>query len=151
MEARADAVPLYPVDRAARLSHKRLYFRGNLAALAVVLLALGLARTAVVADGGLWVFGCRLPETCLSKLILGRPCIGCGLTRSVVLAVADRWTESRALHPGGIWLAGWLVLQTAARAALLPVQPSRPIVWQVDLGASLVSLLAVLYVPPTLL
>ncbi|MDY0168797.1 MAG: DUF2752 domain-containing protein [Thermoguttaceae bacterium] len=143
-----DAVPLIPVDQAARSSQAIWYFRANLAALTLVLLAFGFAKTPVVADGHLLVFGFRLPETCASKLLLGRPCIGCGLTKSLVLAVAGQWTESRAFHPAGIWVAGWLASQAVARAALLLIRPGRSIFWQADAAASFISLLAVLYVPP---
>jgi hypothetical protein len=142
-----NAVPLYPVATAIRPRPARWYFRVNLVALAMLLVALGLARTARVVDEQLFFLECRVPETCMSKLLLGRPCIGCGITRSVVLAVAGQWSQSRACHPSGVWLAGWLLLEAVTRIMLLVARPGRLLVWRVDLTLSLAGLFAVLYVP----
>ena len=64
------------------------------------------------------LWGCRLPGLCLVSRITGRPCYGCGLTRAMVLVFDGRFDESRRVHPGGAWAAGWLVAQMFARLVL---------------------------------
>lgn len=53
-----------------------------------------------------------LPEVCWSKRWLGWSCPLCGATRSVILLVRGRWTESWGMQP-----AGGLVLLTAVISA----------------------------------
>ena len=142
-----DAVPLYPLTAAVHTVRARWYFRGNVAVLAIIFLAFVLVGAARVDGDRLILFGRRMPETCGSKLILGRPCIGCGLTRSLVLGVGGQWRQSRAYHPAGIWLVGWLLLQAVARTALIAIRPNRVALLYADLTASLVRLFAILYVP----
>ena len=144
-----DPVPLVPVtsaeDRAARA---RGYAVANAIVLLVVLLMLGPAWMAKPAGGRIVLFGHRLPETCFSKLMLGRPCLGCGTTRSLVLAIHGRWAESRAMHPAGIWFLGFLLCQLLLRMALLVIRPApRVVVSCVDPIVSAVLLLLVLYLP----
>lgn len=57
-------------------------------------------------------------ELCPSKVFVGAPCPGCGLTRSVSCAVRGRATESWAYHPFGLALTGLVV--TTGAAGLLP-------------------------------
>lgn len=53
-----------------------------------------------------------LPEVCWSKRWLGWSCPLCGSTRSVILLVRGRWSESWVMQP-----AGGLVLMTAVISA----------------------------------
>jgi hypothetical protein len=140
-------VPLYPVDPAAWSRAGTWYWRANAIVIVVILLALGLAKTATVVDGGICIFGFRLPEMCASKLLLGRSCMGCGLSRSLVFAAAGQWAQSLAIHPSGLWLGGILLCQLAVRSIMLAMKPRRSLRWRVDLAASLITLFVALYIP----
>jgi len=141
-------VPLVPVCSPTTVDVGRGWYAcvhlGLLLAMASSL-ALGLA--AEVVDGGIRLFHCRLPETCASKLLLGRPCWGCGLTRSTVLALAGQWQASRATHPTGVWLAAFLVVQLLARLVLVLIRPKQAWIQRADLAVSLAGLVAVVFVP----
>ena len=115
----------------------------------------GEAPTAAAADGppGLSLFGWRVPDACLTKALTGRPCPGCGMTRSIVLALQLRLARSIQTHPSGVFVAAWLVGQVLVRALLAVIQPGIPAaihrggggpagrrVWIVDLGVSLAAL-----------
>lgn len=52
--------------------------------------------------------------------LLGTPCAGCGLTRSLSLAARAEFASSLALHPFGI-----LVLAAACMGVVSPVLPAR--------------------------
>jgi hypothetical protein len=49
--------------------------------------------------------GCRLPETCWSRSLLGVRCPGCGLTRSLIYLAHGDWRGSLAMHRLGIVMA----------------------------------------------
>ena len=144
-----DPVPLAPVAPAGgRAARARGYAVANAIVLPVVLLVLWLAWMAEPADGRIVLFGYRLPEGCVYKRMTGRPCLGCGTTRSLVLAADARWAESRAMHPSGIWLLGFLLCQVLLRTALLVIRPPAGTVLScVDPILSAVLLLLVLYLP----
>ena len=144
-----DTVPLVPItaagDRAARA---RGYAVANAIVLLVVLLVLGLAWMAEPVDGRIVLFGHRMPEACFYKRMTGRPCVGCGTTRSLVLAAHGRWAESHAMHPAGTWFLGFLLGQLLFRMALLAIRPAaRAVVACVDPIVSAVLMLLVLYLP----
>jgi hypothetical protein len=52
-----------------------------------------------------------LPETCWSRSLLGIPCPGCGLTRSLVCLAHGDWRGSLAMHRLGIVMALAIVAQ----------------------------------------
>ncbi|NJN64335.1 MAG: DUF2752 domain-containing protein [Acidobacteria bacterium] len=80
----------------------------------------------------------RLPELCLSKLLLQQECPGCGLGRSTVAAFQGDIALSRALHPAGVAFALLVVAQVLARAWLAWRAPSSPrwAWWDAGLSAS---------------
>jgi len=53
-----------------------------------------------------------LPTLCPLKLLVGCPCPGCGLTRSLVLCAHSDWAQAFSFHPLGpiFYLALWLLL-----------------------------------------
>jgi hypothetical protein len=127
-------------DRASR------YRAVNLALVAgiVALLVAGVFALDVTASGdGVEIFGSyRLPELCLSKRFLGRACPSCNLGRSVTLLLHGDLPDSRAAHPGGLWLVVWTAAQGLGRTGLLLGGVSERF-WPIDLGLSLGSLLVV--------
>jgi len=146
--ATLDDVPLAPVGRPAGIAAgARAYRAVNLALALGLVLVLGLAHRAQVVGQGVVLLGWRLPETCASKAIWGRPCLGCGLTRSTILALQGDFNQSRAVHPGGVWMAGYLLGQAAARIALLAGRAARAPVVAADVTLSVLLLLAVLCLP----
>ncbi len=122
----------------SRLFSWRRYAWINAALLALLLLGLLLARNIRTLPTGLFLGDIRLPETCLVSRATGRPCAGCGMTRSIVLASAGDWRASLAMHPSGIWLFVYALSQAAFRALALVWRPSvtvRIAIW--DLSVSL--------------
>ena len=69
------------------------------------------------------LWGHKLPGLCLTTRIVGRPCCGCGLARATVLALDGRFEESRRVHPGGVWVAGWFVVQMISRFVMVRLRP----------------------------
>ena len=119
----------------------------NLAAAALLVAAILVLRSATVVGERIELFGRVLPETCLYKQLHGGPCAGCGMTRSLVLAAQGRWADSLRRHASGVWIAGWLVGQLAARIALLATRPTKAWLWQADLAVSLSAMLLAVYLP----
>lgn len=140
--ALGSAHPLRPLAGSGRW-----YLAANLATAALLVAAILLLRSAEVAGERVVLLGRALPETCLYKQAYGRPCVGCGMTRSLVLAAAGRWADSLAWHASGVWIAGWLFGQLAARAALLAIRPRNAWLWQADLAVSLSAMLLAVYLP----
>jgi hypothetical protein len=89
-----------------------LWSRG-LAPLALLLLALA----PLPENGGATIAG--LPSLCLFRNLVGLPCPGCGILRSLVCCGHGRWAEAAAYHPLGPGLLAILAVWTMAR--LLPV------------------------------
>ena len=87
----------------------------------VSLLLLGLAAAVPVAraDTG--------PVLCPVRRVTGRPCPGCGLSRSLVRLVHGHLRAAAAAHPLGpplgVLLAAWAV--TGRRSADTPLDPAR--------------------------
>lgn len=50
-----------------------------------------------------------VPETCGMQILFGRPCPGCGLTRSFIHLAHGDWRSSLAIHRIG-WLVALLVV-----------------------------------------
>jgi hypothetical protein len=115
------------------------YRLANAVALCVLAAAMALLHLAD-ADG-------TLPSTCLYRHVTGRPCPGCGLTRSVVLSFDGRLAEARAMHPSGPWIAAWLAGQAVWRLALAAARPRRRSLWVGDLAGSLGTLWLAVYLP----
>ena len=71
-----------------------------------------------------------LPEVslCTFQAIFGRPCPGCGMTRSITHLVSGDVVGSLRLHPLGIVLFGAALLWTAG--GLLAVTRGRDPVWE---------------------
>jgi hypothetical protein len=102
-----------------------------------------LAQWARVTPQGLTLFGWRVPQTCLSRAATGRPCPGCGTTRSVVLALQLRLGPSMQAHPSGVYVAAWLAGQVLARGLMAAIRPgvlAAGRVWIADLAVSLATL-----------
>lgn len=108
---------------------------------AALLASLALLRAAGAATpAAVLLAGRELRWACPFKLWLGFDCPGCGMTRSVVLAVGGHLREALAMNPGGPLLVAGAVLLGAA-LLLLPLAPrGRDAAW---LGAALVRLRAV--------
>jgi len=141
-------VPLLPRDEV--ILHPvcpRGYLAVNVVISSVLLLAVALLWLADVDGGSVILLGRPLPETCVHKRVFGRPCAGCGLTRSLVLAADGRWVAARAQHPGGLWLIGYLLFQIAGRLTLVGLRPGHVRVRQADLVLSIALLALALYVP----
>lgn len=90
-------------------------------ALAILLAAAALQVTP--ARDGVTLLGWRLPETCLTKRVLGRECAGCGLTRSFVVGVRGDLVGAAQLHPLGAALLVLFAAQVPYRAARLLAGP----------------------------
>jgi hypothetical protein len=98
-----------------------LYRRINLGALCGLLILAALLCCADVSEqdpNTVVLWGHTLPRMCLVSWLTGRPCPGCGTTRSLVLLFAGHWRLARAMHPAAIWLGAWIVLQIALRLLL---------------------------------
>lgn len=66
----------------------------------------------VRSDQRVFVFGAPalpVPETCGMQIVFGRPCPGCGLTRSFIHLAHGDWRSSLAIHRIG-WLVALLVV-----------------------------------------
>lgn len=130
-----------------RLSRARRYAIVNTLVLLLLLLAAVALQLPQVEEDGVSICGWRFPETCAYRRRFGRPCLGCGLTRSVLLAARGEWHASLAAHPVGVWLCGYMAGQMATRIVLLAVRPRRLQVPYVDLILSLILFFAAVYVP----
>ena len=100
--------------------------RFNVIAFVMLAAAILLMRQADVPSGKLdhiMLWGHKLPGLCLTTRIIGRPCYGCGLTRATVLAFDGRFEDSRSVHPGAVWVAGWFVVQMISRFAMACLRP----------------------------
>jgi hypothetical protein len=129
-----------------RLSYRRANAIADLVLVLVVLL-LQQARATPAGGGSVELWGHRVPEVCLSRRILGRPCPTCGLTRAVVLLLDGRVREARAMHRSAPWVALWLAAQIIWRVALaLSGAHSRRLVVG-DVVVSGATLLAATYLP----
>lgn len=60
------------------------------------------------------ILGVNLPA-CRVRDTLGRPCITCGLTTSVLAHYRGDWRKARIAHEGGIWWIALLCFQLGLR------------------------------------
>ncbi len=69
----------------------------------------------------------ELPQTCQFVLRTGKPCPGCGITRSLISAAHGDFATSRAFHFAGppVWFM--LLAQIALRVAFLRPAFRRPV------------------------
>lgn len=61
----------------------------------------------------LWRFNPNIENSesiCPFMRLLGIPCPGCGLTKSIICIFSARWADSLTYHPFGIIIAGMAVL-----------------------------------------
>jgi hypothetical protein len=77
-----------------------------------LLLALVLATPCLAWSGS-------VPHFCLCQSLVGLPCPGCGITRSLAAASRVDLASSLAIHPGGIAILVGLLLQFGLHAAML--------------------------------
>ena len=77
----------------------------------------------------------------------GVPCPGCGLTRSIVLAVHGDWSQSYVYHRLGPVVLLYLALQMAYRLIWLAVEPFRIAVGRAGriIDLALIPLMALLF------
>ncbi len=65
-------------------------------------------------------------DVCVFKHFTGRPCLACGLTRSLCHAVRGDWAQSVAYHPAGPLLAAallvWMLWSAAEALRGEPIQ-----------------------------
>ena len=92
----------------------------NRLAFVALLLALLFLRAADLdeATQAVSLWGRPMPAACPIRGPTGTPCLGCGMTRALVLFLDGRSGEARRAHAGVFWVAGWLYLQLVARFAL---------------------------------
>ncbi len=136
------------------IRRERFYRTGYfIAALAfgTILLLLYLAEIRHVPDAGendaIYLFGMRMPETCLYHRIFGRPCLGCGLTHGVVSLLDGKFHRASEIHPSSVWVTIWIATQMILRLVLV-FSPSGffpPLV--PDLSISLASMVISIYLP----
>lgn len=103
-----------PVDARRRRHREMLFF--------AAVLVLGGLSLDVRSDQRVIVRGLSsmpFPPSCLSKELLGIPCPGCGLTRSVVYLAHGQWRESLAMHRLGWLMALGALLQFPYRILAL--------------------------------
>ena len=84
-----------------------------------------------------------LPQTCMSRTLLGLKCPGCGLTRSIIHLAEGDWRASWREHRLGGLMAVLIALQIPYRFLALR-RPSQPLIrasWQAVLGYALIALL----------
>ncbi len=86
-----------------------------------------------------------LPHTCMSRMLFGLNCPGCGLTRSFVHLAEGEWAAAWRCHRLGGLMAAVLIFQVPYRLLALrrPEHPLIPARWQGRLGLALVALLIV--------
>ena len=92
--------------------------------LSAAILLVGLLSTASQERGSL--LGVAIPTLCGFKLLTTWDCPGCGLTRSLILALHGQWAASYALHLWGIPLMGILLFQIPYRFLRFTRPDARP-------------------------
>ena len=98
---------------------------------------------------GIVLFGRRLPDTCIYRRLLNRECLGCGLTRAVVMLLDGHVEWAQQVHRSAIWVALWAAVQISVRS-VLAIFALRPRSLWPDLSASLASMAAAIYLPVAL-
>lgn len=132
------------------VSERRIYWTANLCIFLLGLLSLTVLRIAEVDPSAesLSVAGRRIPSMCMYRKVLGRPCPGCGLTRSMALYLHGQPGAARQVHPGGPWTLLWAAAQLVVRAAMLWFRPyPGPALLAADVAVFCLSMLAAAYLP----
>lgn len=57
----------------------------------------------------------EVPHLCLFQAITGKPCPGCGVTRSALALLAGDWQRAIVLNPAGLAVTVAIVLQVPLR------------------------------------
>jgi uncharacterized membrane protein len=107
------------MDRATRWHNAYRWI--NLGALCALLILVSLLHLATVPTESpdVVVLGKYvLPSMCVVSRVIGRPCPGCGVTRSLVLLFNGHLDMARAMHPSGMWIGAWIILQAGARLSM---------------------------------
>jgi Protein of unknown function (DUF2752) len=84
-----------------------------------------------------------LPETCMSRALLGVKCPGCGLTRSIIHMAEGDWQASWRAHRLGMVMGAVIAFQVPYRLLALR-RPDRPLIaprWLAIFGYMLIALL----------
>ena len=130
-----------------RLEPRATSVRRHREVLAVCGIVAVLAFALVEVPGGRVAFrGLReypLPQSCMSRNLLGIRCPGCGLTRSIIHLAEGDWSASWHRHRLGGLMAAVLIFQVPYRLLALR-RPDRPLIptrWQARLGIALIALL----------
>jgi hypothetical protein len=89
----------------------------------IILLGSVLLTPAGSAEEPLYLGPLPIPHTCVFKNLTGRPCPGCGLTRSIVAAAHGDVTQSFHFHRLGLLTLVYILLQFIYRFAAI-VAPS---------------------------
>lgn len=69
------------------------------------------------------------------------------MTRSLVLALQGKPRNSLDLHPSGVWLAGWVILQLVLRLHILVLKPRQRQVPRIDMIVSIAGLAVAIHAP----
>ena len=128
----------------------RSYRRANvivLCVLGVPVLLLCLARVNPDRPEGVALGGLRLPGLCVYRLVTGKPCLGCGITRGLALLAHGHVRAATRMHPSAVWLCAWLVAQMVARSWMVLRPARREIRPTLDVTVSVTTLMAAVYVP----
>lgn len=96
----------------------------------------------------LLIGGAELPQLCRFRAVWGADCPGCGLTRSIVLAVRLRLAEAWTMQPVGVLFASYLAATIPQRmwrlTRLLTARPTRSTLrWELLLLATLVGIASI--------
>ena len=92
---------------------------------------------AYATDRAVFVAGRELQWGCIFRKALGVPCPGCGMTRSVVLALDGEMGRAFAVNPGGPLLVAGALLLCAALILLTLSRHSRQATSLIDLPRKL--------------
>ncbi len=141
--------PAAGVANSQALSRKDLLTRNwhrQVLATSIVIIVLAMVLQ-VRSDQRVFVSGLAaapVPETCGMQIMFGRPCPGCGLTRSFIHLAHGDWRSSLAIHRIGWLIALLVVCQVPYRLLALwrPELTVRPL-WGWAIGAALVIALSV--------
>jgi len=107
------------MDRATRWHS--VYRWINLAVFCMLLIVVVLLRVARVPGENpdvVMLGKYTVPSMCVVSRIIGRPCPECGVTRSLVFLFNGHLDKARAMHPCGIWIGAWIILQVGLRLSV---------------------------------
>ena len=121
----------------------------NISVLATLLIIMATLRFVSITPGrnNIVVAGRPVPSLCLASRITGRPCPGCGITRSLHYFMQGNFDQAVNMHPSALWLAALIAAQTAYRLTAITIHKRCKQWWKLDAAASTVTLLLAAYVP----